>query len=102
MAEVKHYLDYEGTDELWKRIVKLCNKKLKKVTNSDDSIKVQDNNKIAVKISKSEDNLLELKEGEGLYVKPSAMHTLTFGAGGEYKYDGSKDVTVPVYEGEYE
>ena len=29
-----------------------------------------------------------------------AMHKLTFGAGEEYVYDGSKDVTVPVYLGE--
>ena len=26
-------------------------------------------------------------------------HTLTFGAGGTYVYDGSADVTVPVYTG---
>ena len=26
-------------------------------------------------------------------------HTLTFGANGEYQYDGSADVTVPVYTG---
>lgn len=28
-------------------------------------------------------------------------HTLTFGANGEYTYDGSADVTVPVYEGSF-
>ena len=26
-------------------------------------------------------------------------HKLTFGAGGIYQYDGSSDVTVPVYTG---
>lgn len=26
-------------------------------------------------------------------------HTLTFGAGGVYTFDGSRDVTVPVYTG---
>lgn len=26
-------------------------------------------------------------------------HTLTFGAGGAYTFDGSQDVTVPVYTG---
>ena len=26
-------------------------------------------------------------------------HKLTFGAGGAYQYDGSADVTVPVYTG---
>lgn len=28
-------------------------------------------------------------------------HSLTFGAGGEYVFDGSKDVVVPVYTGDY-
>ena len=28
-------------------------------------------------------------------------HTLTFGNGAIYKYDGSADVTVPVYNGAY-
>ena len=28
-------------------------------------------------------------------------HTLTFGAGGAYVYDGSEDVTVPVFLGDY-
>ena len=32
----------------------------------------------------------------------AVLHTLTFGAGEEYKYDGSKDVTVPVYLGSVE
>lgn len=29
-------------------------------------------------------------------------HKLTFGAGQVYQYDGSADVTVPVYTGDYE
>ena len=28
-------------------------------------------------------------------------HKLTFGAGGVYQYDGSADVTVPVYTGNF-
>ena len=28
-------------------------------------------------------------------------HSLTFGVNGEYVFDGSADVTVPVYDGEY-
>jgi hypothetical protein len=28
-------------------------------------------------------------------------HKLTFGAGGAYVFDGSEDVTVPVYTGTY-
>ena len=29
-------------------------------------------------------------------------HTLTFGNGGIYQFDGSADVTVPVYSGDYQ
>lgn len=32
-------------------------------------------------------------------VAQKTAHTLTFGAGQEYKFDGSQDVTVPVYAG---
>ena len=34
-------------------------------------------------------------------IQNATMHTLTFGDGGQYVYDGSEDVTVPVYTGEY-
>lgn len=36
------------------------------------------------------------------YMRKSDLHTLTFGDGGQYVYDGSEDVTVPVYTGEYD
>lgn len=39
-----------------------------------------------------------------LYVTPEdgrLEHTLTFGAGQQYVFDGSEDVTVPVYLGTY-
>lgn len=32
-------------------------------------------------------------------VAQKTSHTLTFGAGQKYKFDGSQDVTVPVYNG---
>lgn len=32
-------------------------------------------------------------------VAKSVSHKLTFGAGGVYQFDGSEDVTVPVYTG---
>jgi len=95
MAE--KYLDYSGTDLLWRKILKLLNKKIEKVENSDESINVTGNNKIAVNISASETNNLSLVN-DGLYV-PNKMHTLTFGAHQEFVYDGSKDVTVPEYDG---
>lgn len=37
-----------------------------------------------------------------LYITPETgvlSHKLTFGANGEYVFDGSEDVTVPVYGG---
>ncbi len=38
----------------------------------------------------------------GNIVAKKVEHKLTFGAGQVYQYDGSADVTVPVYTGEYE
>ena len=101
MAE--KYLDYSGTDLLWRKIVRLLNRKIEEVKKSDDSVKVTNKNEIAVNISESEDNILQLVEGEGLYVSSTApkMHKLTFGADKDYVYDGSEDVTVPVYGGDY-
>ena len=34
-------------------------------------------------------------------VAEKVAHTLTFGANEEYQFDGSADVTVPVYTGSY-
>lgn len=98
MAE--KYLNYSGTDLLWKKLIKLLEKKIDNIESFDDSITVTDKNKLSVNISVSEDNLLKLIPGEGLFAQaPSKMHKLTFGAGGEFVYDGSEDVTVPVYDG---
>lgn len=97
MAE--KYLDYSGTDLLWRKIIKLLNRKQDRFVAKDDSILLS-NNEISVRISASENNLLTLIPGEGLYAQaPSKMHKLTFGAGGEFVYDGSEDITVPVYDG---
>ena len=99
MAE--KFLNYSGTDLLWKRITKLIDKKTMSIKNADDSIQVTANNEIAVKISASANNLLQLKSGEGLYVKaPDKMHTLKFGTNQIFEYDGSKDVIVPIYLGD--
>jgi len=95
MAE--KYLDYSGTDLLWRKILKLLNKKIEKVENSDESINVTGNNKIAVNISASETNNLSLAN-DGLYV-PNKMHKLIFGAHQQFVYDGSEDVIVPEYDG---
>lgn len=57
------------------------------------------------KVSSAAGNILQMKtdEGEeGLFVPsfPYVLHKLRFGAGEVYEYDGTQDVTVPVYMGE--
>jgi len=96
MAEEK-YLNYSGTDLLWKKILILINKKTSPVKSADESIKIIDDNVIAVNISESETNNLKLTDN-GLYV-PNKMHNLTFGAHQQFVYNGSEDVTVPEYDG---
>lgn len=69
-------LDYSGVETLWSKILKLINRKLR--------------------VSSSKGNLLK-ESADGLLVSP--LHKLTFGP---YEYDGSKDISVTVYDGEYE
>ena len=95
------FLDYSGVELLWRKIKQLTDKKLEQVLPDDNSISVSDKNKVKVQISKSEDNLLSVKQ-DGLYSARPVLHKLTFGAKEEYTYDGTKDVTVPVYDGKYE
>lgn len=95
------YLDYSGVELLWRKIKQLTDKKLEQVEPDDKSISVRDKNKVKVNISKSEDNLLQLKQ-DGLYSARPVLGKLTFGAKEEYTYDGTKDVYVPVYDGKYE
>lgn len=98
----KRFVDYNGLERFWVRITQRYDKKLDSVTNSDDSIKVDSDRMISVRISPDEDNLLSVKAGKGLYVKKPVLSKLTFGAKENYVYDGTKDVTVPVYNGEYQ
>ena len=102
----EEYLDYEGLEIFWDRIKRRYDGKLDSVTNRDASINVTNRREIAVNISPAEGNALELKTkaGErGLFVPATkSLHKLTFGAGEEYVYDGSEDVTVPVYTGDIE
>ena len=95
------YLDYSGVELLWRKIKQLTDKKLEQVEPDDKSISVRDKNKVKVNISKSEDNLLQLKQ-DGLYSARPVLSKLTFGAKEEYTYDGTKDVYVPVYDGKFE
>ena len=98
MAEDK-YLDKSGVELLWLKIKKLVDKKIDKVESADETITVTNKNKIAVRISTSEGNLLSVKPGEGLYASRPVLHKLTFGSNKDYVYDGTEDVTVPVYDG---
>jgi hypothetical protein len=96
------WLNYVGLELLWSRIKKRYDKKLDSVESHDNTIRVVSGREIAVKVSNAENNAIQTKE-DGLYVSSiPTLHKLTFGAGGEYVYDGSKDVTVPVYDGSYE
>lgn len=54
----------------------------------------EDGNQISTTYVKTND-LGELAAGTAQKV----AHKLTFGAGGEYVFDGSEDVTVPIYTG---
>ena len=97
MSVLKKYVSYAGLEQFWQRITQRYDKKLDSVTNQDDTIDVLFGRKIAVRVSPKENNLLKIKKGEGLYVAP--MHKLTFGSDKDYTYDGSEDLTVPVYQG---
>lgn len=96
----KKFLDYSGVETLWNKIRKRYDKKLDSVTNYDNSIEVTNDREINVKVSSSEGNLLSVEQ-DGLYSARPVLHKLTFGADKEYTYDGTEDVTVPVYNGEY-
>lgn len=100
MAVIK-FVDYAGLERFWQRIIQRFDSKLDSVTNKDDSIEVFSDREVAVKISDTEGNLLRLEAGKGLYVDRPVLHKLTFGSKQDYVYDGTKDVTVPVYTGNY-
>ena len=93
------YLGAEGVQRLWQRIMLRYDGKLDSVTNKDDTIEVTSGRVISVKVSPAENNLLKIDAGKGLFV--AKMHKLTFGSDKNYVYDGTEDVTVPVYQGEY-
>lgn len=97
----RKYLDTSGVETLWRKIRERYDKKLDSVTNRDSSIEVTSGREIAVKVSSTDDNLLEVKQ-DGLYSSRPVLHKLTFGADQEYIYDGTEDITVPVYDGTHD
>lgn len=72
MSKFEKFVSYSNLEEFWKRITKKYDKKIEDITNRVE--------------------ILETKK----------LHKLTFGSDKNYVYDGSEDVTVPVYNGEYE
>ena len=100
----KKFISSTGVGHLWARIRERYDGKLDNVTAANNSIAVTDLKNIAVNISGEEDNQLMVKPGDdgGLYVGKPVLHKLTFGSDQNYVYDGTEDVTVPVYTGEYE
>jgi len=103
-AAKQSFLDANGVKHLWEKIKKLLDSKLDSVEPKDHSIVVSESNHVGVKISDTEENILQLNDEhgeEGLYVPaPPKPHKLIFGANEEYSYDGSEDITIPVYTGE--
>lgn len=101
------YFGKSSLKEFWERIKKILDRKIEYVTNKDNSVVVADKNRIAVRISPANGNAIEIKNipGEqGLFVPEQAsvlQHKLTFGSDQDYVFDGSEDVTVPVYQGGY-
>ena len=99
----KKFLDSIGVKYLWDKIMYLLARKIDRVKNSDGSITVQNDDTVSVNLSDSKNNALIVEPGKGLYVSATpTLHKLTFGAGQEYVYDGTEDVTVPVYDGSHD
>lgn len=107
MAEESNkYFGKQNLQKVWDQIMHLLDRKLESVINYDNSVQVTNKRMISAKISDAEGNALKVNNfpGEqGLYVsdKPKSLrHKLTFGADEEYIFDGSEDITVPVYKGD--
>ena len=95
MSILKKFVDEQGLARFWERIKQRYDKKLDSVTNYDNTVEVNSGREIAVRVSSHKGNLLKV-EAEGLQVDP--LHKLSFGP---YEYDGTKDVSVTIYDGEY-
>ena len=89
------FADEQALARLWERIKQRYDKKLDSVTNYDSTVEVHSGREISARVSSHKGNLL--KVDNGLLVEP--LKTLKFG---DYKYDGTEDVNVTVYNGEYQ
>lgn len=97
MSILKKFVDQQGLQRFWLRIKERYDKKLDSVTNKNETIEVDSGREISVRISSNKNNVLVVEEGNGLLVPKN--HKLIFGP---YEYDGSKDITVTIYDGEYQ
>ena len=96
------FVSYSALELFWQRLLNRIDK-MYGVKNDDGSIEIGSRNRVSVKLSSASGNILEVKTGneKGLYAAFPALHKLIFGAGQTYVYDGTEDVVVPVYNGEY-
>ena len=92
---ISKYVSYDRLAQFWERIRQRYDKKLDSVTGYDNSIEVHSDREIAVRVSSAAGNKIQ-RDADGLLVEP--LHKLTFGP---YEYDGTKDVSVTIYDGEY-
>lgn len=100
MSILNKFVSYAGLERFWQRITQRYDRKLDSVTNKDETIEVKDGREISVRVSSNKNNILGIDKDKGLYV--AKMHKLTFGSDQAYTYDGTEDVTVPVYGGDYD
>ena len=94
--KLKKFVSYANLELFWKRIKERYDKKLDSVTNKDETIRVSSGREISVRVSSNKNNVLTVDKDKGLYVPKNKK--LAFGP---YEYDGSQEVVVTVYDGEY-
>lgn len=99
------------TEENWNKAVNFIPKKGELIIyNADSSNQINDNARPfpRLKVGDGITNVIALPFFDAgsingmtseTLVAQRTSHTLTFGAGQQYKFDGSQDVTVPVYTG---
>ena len=96
MSALNKFVSYEKLERFWQRIRERYDRKLDSVTNRDETITVSSGREISVRISSNKNNLLSIDKDKGLFVPKNKK--LIFG---DYEYDGSEEVIVTVYDGEY-
>lgn len=102
----REYFSESGLQRFWRYLKQILDRKIESVSGKDNSINVVDKRKVGVKISPARGNTLKINNfpgEEGLYAESTIgrlEHKLVFGADREYVFDGTRDITIPVYMGE--